>query len=135
MLDDSPFPTPKPEPTEAPTEAEAEAEALEKAEGQPVVRLVGYVLFITSVAGYAYAAQYLWTQLLAASPYDDQLYYYVFALAVCWVGSVLLMWKWFRFYQNYRPGFGSLLLSLLPILILPLAWGMLQLIKYVEVTY
>lgn len=108
---------------------------LKKVEGKIGLRLVGYLIFIASVSAYAYAAQYTWTQLLSASPYDNQLYVYVWALAVCWVGSVLLMWKWFRFYQNYRPGFGSLILALLPVLILPLAWAMLQGIKYLEGLY
>ncbi len=107
---------------------------LKKVEGKIALRLMGYLIFISSVSAYAYAAQYAWVKLLEASPYDDQLYVYVAALSVCWLGSVLLMWKWFRFYQNYRPGIGSLLLALLPILILPLAWGVLQIIKYIEIS-
>lgn len=108
---------------------------LKKVEGQIGLRGFGYLVFITSVSAYAYATQYVWLRLLEASPYDKQLYVYVWALAICWVGSVLLMWKWFRFYQNYRPGFGSLILALLPALILPAAWVMLQGFEYLDVFY
>jgi len=101
--------------------------------GYKFTRAVGYVLFIASVSGYA--AQYLWTTLLEASPYDNQLYIYVVALAICWIGSVLLMWKWFRFYQYYWPGPWSFAVALLPLMILPLAWGCLQLIKLVETNF
>lgn len=98
-------------------------------------RFSGYVLFISSVSAYAYATQLAWTKLISASPYDNQLYIYVWSLAVCWLGSVLLMWKWFRFYQNYKPGLGSLIVAIIPLLILPLAYGVLQLIKLVEASY
>lgn len=103
--------------------------------GHLIVRSLGYILFIGSVAAYAYTAQYLWTQLIEAAPGDTQIYVYVAALSLCWVGSIYLVWKWFRFYQNYKPGVGSLLVSLIPALILPLAWGALQLIKIAESSF
>lgn len=106
-----------------------------KSKGHFWVRSIGYVLFISSVAAYGYASQLAWTKLIGASPYDNLLYIYVWSLAVCWVGSVLLMWKWFRYYQNYQPGFRSLILSILPLLILPMAYSMLQVIKIIEVHY
>jgi len=102
--------------------------------GYKKTRFLGYLLFIASVGAYAYAAQYLWVQLIEAAPDDVQMYIYIGALTFCWLGSVLLLWKWFRYYQSFKPGLSSLIVAVLPALILPLAWGVLQVIKYVEIS-
>lgn len=101
--------------------------------GYKFTRMFGYLFFIFSVGAYAYATQFLLVTLIKTLPEDPLLYVFAGALGVCWLGSLLLITKWFRFYQTYKPGFGSLLVSVLPLLIIPLASGAYELIKLIEV--
>ena len=95
-------------------------------------RLLGYLLFIFSVSVYAYSALYLIIGLIETIPSDQLLYVFAVSLGICWFGSIILIGKWFRYYQTYKPGFPSLIVSLIPLFILPLAWLMLQGIKMAE---
>jgi hypothetical protein len=103
--------------------------------GHFFTRLFGVVFFIASIGAYAYATQFLLVALINTLPEDPLLYIFAGALLVCWFGSLILIGKWFRYYHKYRTGFGSLILSLLPLFIIPLAWGAYELIKIVEVYF
>ncbi|NCP67807.1 hypothetical protein GW777_05730 [Candidatus Peregrinibacteria bacterium] len=100
--------------------------------GYKFTRFMGTLFFISSVAAYAYATQYLLLEFINLQPNDSLMYVFAGALGVCWIGTVLLMGKWFRFYQTYKPGLPSLAVSILPLFIIPLAWGAYELIKLAE---
>lgn len=103
--------------------------------GFKFTRCLGYLFLILSMAIYAFATQFLLITLINTLPEDRLLYVFATALGICWFGSLFLIAKWFRFYQTYKPGFGSLSLSVLPLFIIPLIWGAYELIKLLEVWY
>lgn len=93
----------------------------------------GYILFIVSVSLYFYWSKNFALWLLEAGEGDNQIMLFIMALTVCWFGSVLLMAQRLRFYLKYAPGLKSYAASIVPLLIIPAVWALLQVFNLIEI--
>lgn len=92
-----------------------------------------YTLFTFSVVVYFWLSRNALLYLLDEDQTDANLPVFAFALGVCWLGSVIVMGGRLRFYLKNAPGWRSYVAALVPLLIVPAVWALLEVFRLVEV--